>query len=278
MKKLDTEEEIIYFGPGLYNEEIDEGFKDLYDKLLIYKKSIFDLVERLCNRYEDQLRLALNIAETDGDLLKRLVARECEKRRELSRFYEEALVTQKTKISSMTLRELQAQARAARISIFKEGAVIDLSEVDSGFIRRLRAELDTSELASCLQCGVCAASCPVREIEAEFNPRKIMKLAKLGLKEQVLCSNFIWFCSMCFMCQERCPQGVRLPEVMTVLRNMAAKEGIAPPSLLKLVEVLSETGRIYPIDDFTEDERNERDLPEVEEGSNFVRKIAEAGP
>ncbi len=65
---------------------------------------------------------------------------------------------------------------------------------------------------------------------------------------------------------------------MTVLRNMAAKEGIAPPSLLKLVEVLSETGRIYPIDDFTEDERNERDLPEVEEGSNFVRKIAEAGP
>ncbi len=156
-------------------------------------------------------------------------------------------------------------------------AVVDISKSDARFLRRLAAEMGASDLSKCFQCGVCVASCPVREIEAEFNPRRIMKLAKLGLKDIVLGSDFIWLCSMCFMCHERCPQDVRPPEVMTVLRNIAAKEGIAPPNLMKLVEVLSENGRVYPLDDFTMDERQDRDLPEVESKPGFVMKIAGAG-
>lgn len=156
-------------------------------------------------------------------------------------------------------------------------AVVDISKGDARFLRRLSAELGASDLSKCFQCGVCVASCPIREIEAEFNPRRIMKMAKLGLKDEVLRREFIWLCSMCFLCQERCPQDVRPPEVMTVLRNMAAAEGIAPPSLLKLVDLLSRAGRIYPLDDFTEDERADRELPEVEPEPGFVKKIAEAG-
>ena len=156
-------------------------------------------------------------------------------------------------------------------------AVVDVSEADARFLRRLAAELGASDLSRCFQCGVCVASCPVREFEAEFNPRRIMKLATLGLKDVVLRSEFIWLCSMCFLCQERCPQDVRPPEVMTVLRNMAAAEGIAPPNLLKLVDLLAEAGRVYPLDDFTEDERDDRGLPQVEAKPEFVMKIAEAG-
>ncbi|RLI10536.1 heterodisulfide reductase [Candidatus Bathyarchaeota archaeon] len=156
-------------------------------------------------------------------------------------------------------------------------AVVDIGEVDVRFLRRLASELGASDLSRCFQCGVCVASCPVREIEVEFNPRRIMKMAKLGLKERVLRSEFIWLCSMCFLCQERCPQDVRPPEVMTVLRNMAAAEGIAPPALQKLVDILSRAGRIYPLDDFTEDEREDRELPEVEPEPEFVKRIAEAG-
>jgi len=157
-----------------------------------------------------------------------------------------------------------------------ERAVVDLTKSDTRFLRRLSQEFGASELSACFQCGVCTASCPIRELDDTFNPRKIMKLAKLGLKDQVLNNEFIWLCSMCFVCLERCPQDVRPPEVMTVLRNMAAKEGLAPPNLMKLVQILAEKGRIYEIDDFIEDERDDRELPPVEAEPETIKKIAGA--
>jgi len=160
--------------------------------------------------------------------------------------------------------------------LISEKAIVDLTKTDTRFLRRLNQEFSASELNACFQCGVCTASCPIRELDETFNPRKIMKLAKLGLKDQVLNNEFIWLCSMCFICQERCPQDVKPPEVMTVLRNMAAKEGLAPPNLMKLVQILAKNGRIYEIDDFIEDERDDRELPPVEPEPEFVKKIAEA--
>ncbi len=157
-----------------------------------------------------------------------------------------------------------------------EAAIIDLSRSDTRFIRALGKELGAADLNKCFQCGVCTASCPVREIETSFNPRRIMKLAKLGLKDEVFKSDFIWLCSMCYMCDERCPQDVSPPKIMTVLRNMAVKEGMAPPALLKLMDILAENGRIYPIDDFTDEEREDQELPEVEAEPDFVKRIAEA--
>lgn len=153
--------------------------------------------------------------------------------------------------------------------------IIDLGKSNTRFLRTLSKEIGTASLTKCFQCGVCTASCPVREIEEKFNPRKIMKLAKLGLKDEVFKSDFIWLCSMCFMCHERCPQDVRPPEVMTVLRNMAVKEGKVPPSLMKVLRILKEKGRVYIIDDFTDEEREDLGLPELESEPEFVKKIAE---
>jgi len=155
-------------------------------------------------------------------------------------------------------------------------SIIDIGKSDTRFLRTLSKELGSAQLTKCFQCGVCTASCPVREVEANFNPRKIMKLAKLGLKDEVFKSDFIWLCSMCFMCHERCPQDVKPPDVMTVLKNMAAKEGKAPPNLVKVLKILEENGRVYLIDDFTEEERENLELPGLEPEPEFVKKIAEA--
>jgi hypothetical protein len=83
MKRLEREEDedIIYFGPGLSTEEIDKKFDDLYKKLIEYREELFKLVSIVCPNPEDQVRLAQNIGETDGNLLPRLITEECEKRR-----------------------------------------------------------------------------------------------------------------------------------------------------------------------------------------------------
>ncbi len=156
------------------------------------------------------------------------------------------------------------------------GGVVDLAGADSRFLRKLDQELGASGLSKCFQCGVCVSSCPVREVEASFSPRKVMKLAKLGLKKEVYASEAVWLCSMCFMCQEKCPQDVRPPEVMTVLRNMAAKEGAAPPNLSKALDALKSNGRIYPLDDFTLEERADRGLPPIEAEPLLVKRVSEA--
>jgi len=178
-------------------------------------------------------------------------------------------------VSSLYSNLLINEIRVIGINM-AEGTMVDLSGSDTRFLRSLSKELGAADLSKCFQCGVCTASCPVREIEERFNPRRIMKLAKLGLKDEVFKSDFIWLCSMCFMCHERCPQDVKPPDVMTVLRNMAAKEGMAPPNLVKLVNVLAKNGRVYPLDDFTAEEREDRDLPELEQEPGFIKKIAEA--
>jgi heterodisulfide reductase subunit C len=155
-------------------------------------------------------------------------------------------------------------------------SIVDLSDSDTRFLRTLERELLAAGLSKCHQCGVCTATCPVREIEERFNPRRIMKLAKLGLKELVLEDEFIWLCSMCFMCEERCPQDVKPPDVMTVLRNIAAGENRIPVNIAKLMEILAENGKIYPLDDFAMELREDDELPEINPESKFIKKIAEA--
>jgi len=80
MKRIE-EEEIVYFGPGVSSEEIDKEFNSLYGKLLEYKEELFRVLDRLCPSGEDQVKLAMNLGTTDGETLRRLIEKECEKRR-----------------------------------------------------------------------------------------------------------------------------------------------------------------------------------------------------
>ena len=130
-------------------------------------------------------------------------------------------------------------------------------------------------LLRCYSCGDCTASCPVRAIDHKFNPRKIMRMVILGLKERVLRSDFVWLCSTCYACQERCPQGVKIFEIMTLLKNIAVKEGYIHPSFKKHAELVRDFGRLYEVDDFENKKRERLGLPPVKKVIEEVRKIFE---
>ena len=49
-------------------------------------------------------------------------------------------------------------------------------------------------LKECMQCGTCAATCPVAN-EMDYTPRQVIHLINLGLEEKALNSSAIWTCA-----------------------------------------------------------------------------------
>lgn len=80
---------------------------------------------------------------------------------------------------------------------------------------------------ACVQCTTCTNVCPV--VAASDNPRKdldmtpqqVMNLMRLELKEMALGCKMVWDCVTCYKCQEHCPQGVPVADVLYELRNEA---------------------------------------------------------
>jgi NADPH-dependent glutamate synthase beta subunit-like oxidoreductase len=54
-------------------------------------------------------------------------------------------------------------------------------------------------------------------------------MIKMGLKDRLLGSEAIWYCSNCDTCAFVCPQEVQFSSVVSVLREMAVKEGYVDP-------------------------------------------------
>lgn len=127
----------------------------------------------------------------------------------------------------------------------------------------------------CFACGICTASCPIREVDERYNPRRIIRMVLLGMKERVLKSDFIWLCSSCYACTERCPQGVKFTEVINAIKNRAVKEGFVHPAFTQQASILKQFGRLYEIDEFDNNKRKSLGLPIVEKAKGFTKKIIE---
>ncbi len=85
-------EDLIFYGSGLSNQEMDIEFRKLYDSLIAYKENIFHLVDKMCKNDEIKDRLAMNIAERDCALIQRLVAKNCEQRQMLRKAEKKAVI------------------------------------------------------------------------------------------------------------------------------------------------------------------------------------------
>jgi NADPH-dependent glutamate synthase beta subunit-like oxidoreductase len=83
----------------------------------------------------------------------------------------------------------------------------------------------------CFDCGSCAGICPVSEAYPEFDPRKIIHQLKVGLKDQLLRSPALWYCTHCHTCAFCCPQEVTFSDLVEVLREMALQQGYADPQV-----------------------------------------------
>lgn len=96
-----------------------------------------------------------------------------------------------------------------------------LNKLDSEFKHRIAERMGDDSFLNCFACGSCTASCPVRRLEEKYNPRRLVRMAILGMKEEVYRSEFVWLCSYHSTCLYRCPQGVNIGEVCAAVVEMA---------------------------------------------------------
>ncbi|MCE5314260.1 MAG: 4Fe-4S dicluster domain-containing protein [Armatimonadota bacterium] len=99
------------------------------------------------------------------------------------------------------------------------------SDINSKFKREIQ-EICGENVMSCYQCGECTAGCPAA-FGMDISPNQVMRMAQLGMKDDVLASKSIWLCAGCETCATRCPRGVALSRVMDACRQIAMKEGKA---------------------------------------------------
>jgi len=151
--------------------------------------------------------------------------------------------------------------------------MIDSKKLDPNFKYEVAAEIGGANLNRCFACGTCTAGCPVREIDEKYNPRKIIHMVLLGMRERVLKSDFIWLCSTCYTCYDRCPQGVQLTSIMTALKNIAAREGYIHPSFKEQARLVSKFGRLYEVEDFDNKKREKLGLPQIKKNFDDITKI-----
>jgi ferredoxin len=77
-----------------------------------------------------------------------------------------------------------------------------------------------ADVRACFSCGVCTATCPLVTNDGTY-PRRLIRLAQLGLREQLRSSRELWTCYACGQCSEACPQQAEPGEFMAAARRWA---------------------------------------------------------
>lgn len=154
----------------------------------------------------------------------------------------------------------------------KKGTIC-VAELDPNFKSEVMKHEEAQGLYACFACGTCTAGCPIHEIFPEYSPRKLAKMVKLGMRQEVLSSPYIWYCVTCHNCEQRCPQNVGFFKILNVLKNMAAKNGYAPPSWVEQTQLIMQTGTIFPKDEELDKKRKALFLPAMKSDGAKARRL-----
>jgi heterodisulfide reductase subunit C len=104
---------------------------------------------------------------------------------------------------------------------------LSLTPVDKEFMGELTGSGQADTFSVCFGCQNCTNLCPVvgnyenPKERVGLLPHEIMHCLALKHRELALGSRMLWDCVTCYVCQEHCPQGVRVTDVLYELKNMA---------------------------------------------------------
>ena len=105
-----------------------------------------------------------------------------------------------------------------------EAAIKLGAEPKTTFMDKVRDLLpEEGHLNLCLTCGACSAGCPASGLE-DMDPRKFLRMAALGMDEEVTSTGWVWCCTQCRRCIYACPMSIDIPKLVYEARATWPRE------------------------------------------------------
>ena len=82
---------------------------------------------------------------------------------------------------------------------------------------------DGGNLNLCLTCGACSSGCPATGLEG-MDPRKFLRMAALGMDDEIIKSDCPWMCTMCQRCIYVCPMKIDIPQLVFNARGLRPRD------------------------------------------------------
>jgi Fe-S oxidoreductase len=82
---------------------------------------------------------------------------------------------------------------------------------------------DGGNLNLCLTCGACSSGCPATGLE-DMDPRKFLRMAALGMDEEIAGHPWVWMCSMCQRCMYVCSMKINIAALVHEARKLWPRE------------------------------------------------------
>ena len=140
--------------------------------------------------------------------------------------------------------------RSERMTLLqKDENLITRADIDPDFKQEIM-DAGAETLAICFQCGTCTGACPSGR-RTPYRIRQVVRRSLVGLKEDVITDDTIWMCTTCYECQERCPRGIKIVDIVKIVRNHAAKAGYMAKAHKMTGSFVIKTGHGVPINDAT---------------------------
>jgi len=143
----------------------------------------------------------------------------------------------------------------------RDAETITRAEIDVNF-KQAVIDAGAETLSLCFQCGTCTGACPSGR-RTPYRVRTVIRRALMGFKDDLISDDSLWMCSTCYECQERCPRGIKIVDIVKIARNYAAQAGYMAKAHKMTGSYVIKTGHGVPINAATKALRKRVGLSEL---------------
>lgn len=124
-------------------------------------------------------------------------------------------------------------------------------KIDNTFAEEIRSRCGENVFL-CYQCRKCASGCPARTF-MDSTVAELMRYVQLGMVDEAMKKDTVWYCLSCQTCSTRCPQDIDIVHVVDTIRILVQEKKIKADTKNARIfnrlwmKILKYMGRMYEV-------------------------------